>query len=190
MKKELEEIESILKRDNYKSFTTLQDGIDEAYVLETLKKNNLSFEFPQELFDLYKWHNGQSSLYTVDEKLEIFYLDLFYPLEEAVRIYIYQKEYIGEENFPLFGCVDTEHLVIDLSKGSSDYLSLKFYDPYQEYPVKKYPSLSLMIQANLECYQSGAHCPSVSGKLCTYDVLYKSIHKKYGKGCEYWDSVN
>ena len=183
MKKELEELESILKRDNYKSYTTLQDGIDNSFILETLMNNNLSFEFPQELFDLYKWHNGQCDIYSTEiNDLEIFYLDLFYPFEEAVEIYKFQNEYIGKNNFPLFGCVDTQHLVMDFSKDSSDYLSIKSYNPY--------PSLKAMVQANLECYQSGAHCPSVSGKLCTYDVLHTQIHKKYGEGCEYWDSVN
>ena len=137
MNKELEELESILKRDNYKSYTTLQDSIDNLTILETLRNNNFSFEFPQELLDLYKWHNGQYDIYSTEIKdMEIFHLDFFYPFEEAVEIYNIQNEYIGKDYFPLFGCVDTQHLVIDLVKDSSDYLSIKYYDPYQENPKK------------------------------------------------------
>ena len=190
MKQELNELERILLEKNYKSYTVLQLGINENHIKETLKKNNLEFEFPQDLLDLYQWHNGQELYKAERAKLEFIYFSLFYPFEEAIEIYSQQKEYFGTDKFPLFGCVDTEHFLIDLSKGSKDHLSIKFYDPYEESPIKIYPSLESMILANLDCYNSGAYYPDENGLLCRNSDLYKRIHKKYGKGCEYWDNVS
>jgi len=190
MKQELIELEKIILEKKYKSYATFQVGINGAFIIETLRKSNLKFEFPKDLFDLYQWHNGQEIYKAETSTIEFIYFSLFYPLEEAIAIYNRQKEYFGEENFPLFGCVDTEHLLIDLSKDSKDYLTIKSYDPYEEYPIKIYPSLESMIQSNLDCYSLGAYYPDENGVLCRNSDLYIHIHKKYGKGCEYWDSVS
>lgn len=187
MKELLFKLEEELKNGGFSSYKYLQKGLEKHEIDKLLKEFDFPFQFPEQLYELYAWHNGQEDIYKNSfNELEIFFNKCFYSLEDALKIYSIQNIYFGRKGlFPLFGVVDTLHSCIDLDTLSRDFLKIIYYNPESDLKLQ-YPSIESMIEANYICYKEKIFYIK-NNELGIKSDIYKKAHKYYGENCEYWD---
>lgn len=181
----LKTLEEHLKAAGLKSYEHLQPGYDRQQVDTAVAGQGLN-GLPEEIYELYGWHNGVDGLNDYGpELLSILGPGvIFYPIEYSVEIYTDAKRDLGANYFPLFGIGDVYNMTyfIDLKDRS-----ICVYDSYDPHPLKIYPSLTAMIDAVVECFEKGAFFEE-DGELEDQLPQAKDIRKRYGRGCEYWNN--
>jgi hypothetical protein len=116
----------------------LNDGLTRDQITE--KAKSLPFQFPEELYDLYQWRNGQKygskgSMKMIDSKgfgydidLEIFDCRVFLPLEDAIEKYSFDLHGYDFSNpytcfkyswFPVFYRDGDSYLLVDIRENET-----------------------------------------------------------------------
>lgn len=153
----LETILSYTVRVNPNLPSSLQPGLTAAEVYE---RAPIPFQLPDEVLDLYAWHNG-----TVDHpargRQKLFYYHEFLSLEQAYEEYQWRMQFNADERFevldphlfPLF-TFQGEHY---MTRGTTERRAQSeiFFDYHGSSQV--YDSLHTMLAAIAECYESGAY---------------------------------
>ncbi|WP_206688603.1 SMI1/KNR4 family protein [Cyanobacterium stanieri] len=133
----------------------LNKGLSILEIDEKLK--NFERKIPEELKDLYQWHNGTN----INSDLELFYYHYFLSLEESLEIYhewmgFNQKERfcIYPENLlPIFG-FEGEYYAIECFR--DEQKTGKIWHIFHD-QMCVYDSLYLMLKSFLEAYEKEAY---------------------------------
>jgi len=140
---------------------TLRSNFRNGLVVEEIESKlvNSSLCALQEVRSLYQWHDG------INNSRELFHYHTFLPLDEALAI---RKSWIESNNannftlynpelLPLFE-FEGEYYCIECTKLSENSGSIWFV--YHD-TSQVYNSLTTMLFALLECYETGAYQPSL-----------------------------
>ncbi|MBD2197706.1 MULTISPECIES: HEAT repeat domain-containing protein [Calothrix] len=136
--------------------------------------HDLPFCLPQEVYELYQWHNGID--YSNLSKNENFHLDInfipgldFLPLEEAIKsskeIEEFRNEYTSPEDenchkpwFPIFGSDDLEYLIVfGDSVNNENSPIMHCHLGGGSLPKFQYPNLITFMMVVAECYETNAY---------------------------------
>lgn len=121
------------------------------------KLKNFKWKIPQELKELYQWHNGTS----INNDVELFYYHYFLSLDESLKVYHQWNEYNKTSNFnvypdnlfPIFG-FEGEYYAIECFLNEEK--TGKIWHIYHD-NICVYDSLLLMLQSFFECYEKEAY---------------------------------
>lgn len=172
-----------LEKHNPISASGFQPGLSSEIIEERLSA--LSFCVPQEVYELYKWRNGDVTHSMVFGYLWLLNLDKACEYSEGINdnVLLEIREQNGEPPylFPMFD-FDGEYFAV---KGSeiptatapifhiSDDCSVSF----------AFTSLTAMMLAIAECYETGIYAVREDGKIEVIDaVKFGEIRRKYNPG--------
>jgi hypothetical protein len=152
----------------------LNDGLTRDQITEKVK--SLPFQFPEELYELYQWRNGQKygskgamkiinfKGFGYDIDLEVFDCRIFLPLEDAIERYSFELHgYIFSDPsprfkyswFPVFYRDSYNYLLFDIREsGTCPLVSMRIQSLPEEALIT-YSSLTKMIMTLVEFYESG-----------------------------------
>lgn len=143
---------------------------------------HLSFELPEEIYELYLWRNGTEGRHDCE-----FYPAMnFVTLEKAVKLYEDiatndgTEEEIRFEGYQLFPFIVTDNeftnILIETKEKSSPVID--FYAEDCE-PEIVYSSLTNMMLTIAECYETGAYYLAKDGFVEQNEVKAAKIFRKY-----------
>ena len=143
-----------------KLISNLRNGLSREEIQSKIR--DFPFQIPQEVEELYQWHDGMKD----SDSYDLFYHHGFLSLNEALEIreewLQYNDEYIVYEPalLPLFE-FEGEYYCVQCSDGKHDRGTIWFVY-HDSKPV--YNSLKKMFLAILECYETGAYQPFLSSE--------------------------
>ncbi|NQE34274.1 HEAT repeat domain-containing protein [Microcoleus asticus] len=153
-----------LEEHKPEAISLLQPGLSNNEIEELVK--DLSIQFPQELYDLYKWKNGSEDSLGIANAAYIFEYFSFYPLETAIEQYRsklnfnkqWRNNIYSSSWMELFFCYIPEVGGYVLVDGSQEISQVIFaYHKDADDITKKYTNLTSMITTIAECYETGAY---------------------------------
>jgi hypothetical protein len=188
IKKILEKIEAVLKRQCPKLYAKLLDGIGENEVREIAK--NLSL--PADLITLYNWHNGIEGIgEEIIEKIEIFNFGIFLPLEVA----LWHREYVfdfGEDwekdYFPVFSSTVGDYYLMNINNNSDNYGNLFFYSPALliTEPEMAFEGLAGLFISLTELYEDAKITYTETKGLKCEAAVVNEVFRRNNKQAKYW----
>lgn len=176
----------------------LQAGLKTEEIDE--KTQDFPFQLSEDLYELYRWHNGTSGNGLELNEVEFFPCFIYISLEESIEKY---KEFVKIENkiknyknnkdsfnktsdftewspfwIPIFNN-DGQFYFAIFNKGSSDNVPIGLYDPEWTEPIIEYDNLTTMMLTISECYQTEAYYLDKEGWLEEDETRVIEIKKKY-----------
>jgi len=154
-------------------------------------------QFPEEVFQLYNWHNGMA----LEEKGKIgefwlFSLGAILPAEMAMKIYkmkVGNDKYWDIDKFPLFESRGGEYFLIDIDKNRETYGMIFLYSVGAvdfEVIISMYDSLESLFETIIRCFQQGAYFYNHITKTLGFNPdLERAIVRKYNPRADYWKIV-
>ena len=162
----LDRIFKVWQQDREELIPLLQPGLSPEEI--QAKVSQLSLQLPQEMYELYQWHNGIASNITFEFATDFLPGFNFLSLDQALKhfneIENYRQQVMslqGEPGhrpwFPVFS-IDVQHLIVfgDVTPQETSpvfYLSTTIGQPIQI----AYPSLANLLSIVAECYETGAY---------------------------------
>ncbi|MEG3928594.1 HEAT repeat domain-containing protein [Microcoleus sp. T3_D1] len=188
----LNRILEYLEKHKPKAVSLLQPGLSDSEIEELVK--DLPAQFPEELYELYKWKNGSAydawNVSGDSPELEhvayIFNKFSFYPLEVAIgnyrpKLIDYRrwKDIHSSSWLEIFFCYIGEvggFVFVDDSQETSQIIFA--YHKDTEDITQKYTSLTSMMTTIAECYETGAYSVT-KHEDCTVTVVndYQKAHQ-------------
>lgn len=192
MKKLLDELSEILQIKHPFIESSLQAGIfkeDISFMLQ-----NTAVQLPEEVYDLYSWHNGLKTDILENEPLGVlwvFWMGAFTPFEFALEDYreFVAAGYWNEHYFPLFCSGGGDYYLIDCNSLSSTYRRILLYSPSNvdlDGIITVYDSLPQLLQSVIECYKAGAYTVDEKNYLQMNYEIEQKIAKANNPNSEYW----
>ncbi len=181
-----------LEEHKPEAISLLQPGLSNNEIEELVK--DLPIQFPQELYDLYKWKNGSEDSPEQENVAYIFNGFSFYPLEYAIKIYRQKliKRNRSTLNINSLGWIEIffhyigkevgGYLVIDDSQEAGQVIFT--YNKDGAETVDRYTSLTSMITTIAECYETGAY------SITKNEYLTGSVTEDYQKAHQLWCKHN
>jgi hypothetical protein len=179
----LETILSYTARVNPDLPLYLQSGLSATEVYELAP---VPFQLPDEVLDLYAWHNGTRE-HPTGAWQELFYYHMFLPLEQAFAEYQWRMQFNADEGFEVFDpylfplfTFQGEHY---LTRGADEQRAQSevFFDYHGSAQV--YDTLHTMLAAIAECYESGAY--AIVGDGYELDEVQVAVIKAKWNKCRY-----
>jgi len=125
------------------------------------KTKNLSFQLPEELYELYQWHNGQGE--EIYANVPLFRDTFFISLEQAIEDYeAVQAFRYGEEDnflmtsFPFSNFEGSWYILPSHSKLLQPQLERPVISVFEGIEVM-YLSVSVMLETLIQCFLEGAY---------------------------------
>ena len=183
----LADLEDWFNQNQHPIVGVLQPGLSDAELAGLLK--GWPYQLPDEVRQLYRWHNGLTDRY-----MDFFPHHTFYPLNEALEIAKSYREVAGMFNqpeddywywksawLPVFGDFDGQALILTVgsNEASDSAPVLDFFNEVPEKPVL-YGSLERLLQVVLECYQQGVYRVQGSGQVEENSEAAWAIGVKHG----------
>lgn len=185
IKLKLGKLESIFKGAKAPLLQYLNPGLQEDEIEIFFSRNNINLH--PDLLELYEWHNGLTSVYgQKQEILEFAPSASFLNLSEALSLrndfisYNYFEVADREEYFPFFSGGEDDMHLFKITTGEI-YHSCPIIQIYCD---KVFPSLSLMLDFFLNCYETEVlKIHPIEGLLSSenYFELYYDNSKNHSK---------
>ncbi len=147
----LESIRSWLEINNPYEFSQLRSGLSRAEIDELVK--NLPFTVPEEIYELYQWHDGR-----VDNFIRNSYN--FISLQEAISAYqeevsensynAREEAYFFEQSFPVFQLWYQGDVFYTIITSGDNKGKVILYDPECKSYLLQYPNLINLVKHGAE----------------------------------------
>lgn len=176
LRKTLDRIFKHLQQYRPEVASLLKPGLSLEEIQAQVK--SLSFCLPQEVYELYQWHNGidfesfSKNFSNVDflpfdmSFIPHFdFLPLEYAIEDSNEMEKFRHEYTSPEDdnchkpwFPIFGSDDLEYFLVfgDLVENQISPI-MQCHLGGGSLPIVRYPSLTTFMAIVAECYETGAY---------------------------------
>lgn len=163
----LDKIIDIWQQDREDLIELIQPGLSVQVIQGYL--SNLSFQVPQEVYQLYQWQNGIQIPEFYDVALDFIPGFWFLPLAETLKKFEHLKEFKNDFTFlqdeayhrPWFPILSSDlGYFIVLGDKNTLISSPVFFLSWNSEDVifeTRYPSLTSMMTIIAECYESGAY---------------------------------
>ena len=174
----LEKLESILAKADAPVLRRLQPGLKDGEIAAFFSENNIPTH--PNLFSLYNWHNGLTSVYGDQRLTEFSPLGGFLNLNEILAL---RNDFMTYDWFE----VENRHEYVPFLSGGEDHMHLLrvssgeiyFSCPtIQVFCEKRFNSLSSLLDTTLKCYEIGMLKMHPTGGL--------RADRYYWKFQEYW----
>ncbi|MBN9385090.1 MAG: hypothetical protein J0H74_30320 [Chitinophagaceae bacterium] len=189
----LKEFSLVLQSQDAPILKRLNDGIPPEQVKTTFEHR----WFPEEVFQLYNWHDGTDlEEDAVIGELWMFKAGAFMSSSRAMQCY---KRRAGEDDywdaykFPLFESRGGEYYLIDNKKNSTT-AGMIFWHSIGAVDfdtiISKYDSLGTLFETILRCFQQGAYSYNKTTRILEFDFdLERRITRELNPGSAYWKIV-
>jgi len=151
------EIDKILFEKNNSLYKKLNKGHTRDEIIA--KMNSIDISVPEDLIELYSWHNG---IKVKDEALGglwLFPLAIFFCMEDSIKFYNNinnTNEYWKPKMFPVFGDGGGDFYLIDLDVHSQNYGQYFYYclsDPFFDGIISIFDTTESALKTIYECYK-------------------------------------
>lgn len=179
----LERILRWMMHHNQELASSLQPGLTYKEIADKVK--DLPFFLSKEVYELYQWRNGDGQWSAYKDGLLLHYS--FLPLEAALAEYSNWIKLNAELDYeawsqywlPIFMLDGKEYYIVvgDAKAKATSPVSTIFIEDGE--PAVKHTSLTNMVQAIAEAYETGAYYPNEAGNLEEDEPKVAQILRKY-----------
>ena len=193
----LERIDNWFRQNRSEYVPLFQPGLTREVIEE--KTKNLPFQLPEEVYELYQWHNGTlAGLKWGQADLPVGYW--FHPLEKPIELYFesmkleeemkefyenteggWEGKFWNTDWFPIFSHGnDTYH--VTCGQDSIPVASIWYFYPEFVEPEFHYENLTAMMLTVAECYETEAYYLDEEGFIQEDELKVAQIKNKYNPG--------
>lgn len=185
------EIDKILSEKNNSLYKKMNKGHTRDEIIA--KMNSIDISIPEDLIELYSWHNGIKIKDEALGELWLFPLAIFFCLEDAIKFYNdinNTNKYWKPKMFPVFGDGGGDFYLIDLDEHSQNYGQYFYYclsDPFFDGIISIFDTTESALKTIYECYKQYVLFKEKALENLTFnDKKYFEIGEKINPKSDFW----